>query len=121
MNHIMEYLCDYCDSVFKSPLLVRNHQKKSCLGVNTEKDERDQWKKIKYLECLSSAQTTCDVCGIVFMEIGIEKTGKEWKEWNGQRMLKGVTCGPCKEQKTVYKMAKAGYICCWQHYVKKYH
>jgi len=108
-----EYLCDYCDSVFLSPLLVKHHQQKSCIGTTTQKDEIDEWKKIKYIESISAQQTTCDTCGMVFIERGFDKTGKNWKDWKGKRNLKNIKCIHCQE--------KEKYSCDWSHYVKKYH
>ena len=115
MIRITEYLCDYCDSIFKSPLVVKMHQQKSCIGTMTEKDDRDQWKKIKYIEYISSSPTKCDGCGMVFIETGLNKTGKDWKEW--KRPL-NIKCIECKEKENVLKEK---YHCGWSHYVKKYH
>lgn len=105
-----EYLCDYCDSIFSSPLLVKKHQQKSCLGTTNEKDEVDQWKKIKYIESNSARPTTCEKCGMVFIERGLDKIGKDWKDWKRHLHIK---CIECKEKET--------YSCGWSHYVKKYH
>lgn len=125
---ITEYLCDHCDSVFKSPLLVQQHQQKSCIGVtNKQKDDLDQWKKIKYIETMMAStdnQTKCERCGIVFIERGLDKTvkdWKEWKEWKEKHNLKGIKCIGCQEDETVLKMVEDGHICCQLHYVKKYH
>jgi len=117
MNRITEYLCDYCDSIFISPLLVKMHQQKSCLGTTTEKDEIDQWKKIKYIESNSTSPTKCERCGMVFIERGLDKTGKDWKEWKDWKDWKGhlnIKCIECKEKESVYS-------CGWSNYVKKYH
>ena len=111
-----EYLCDYCDSVFSSPLLVKNHQKKSCIGTTTEKDEIDEWKKIKYIESISARQTTCQGCSMVFIETSFDKTGKNWKDWKDWKDWKekrNIKCIDCQE--------KEKYSCEWPHYVKKYH
>lgn len=112
MIRITEYLCDYCDSVFSSPLVVKNHQKKSCLGTTNEKDEIDQWKKIEYIELNSASPTKCEKCGMIFIERGFDKTGKDWKEW--KRPL-NIKCIECKEKESVL------YSCGWTNYVKKYH
>lgn len=122
---ITEYLCDYCDSVFPSPLLVQQHQQKSCLGVTSkQKDGRDEWKKIEYIEKNSANQTKCDRCGILFIERGLDKTvkdWKEWKEWKDKHNLKGIKCLGCQEEETVSKLVADGHICCRLQYVKKYH
>lgn len=121
---ITEYLCDHCDSVFQSPLLVQLHQQKSCTGVTVkQKDELDEWKKIQYTESMSHNQTKCERCGVLFIERGFDKTvnWEEWKEWKEKHNLKGVKCIGCQEEETVLKLVADGHICCQLHYVKKYH
>jgi hypothetical protein len=51
---IHEYLCDYCDSSFSSPLLVQNHKKKSCLGVTHVPDPENEKKKRDYMSYIHS-------------------------------------------------------------------
>ena len=113
MIRITEYLCDYCDSVFISPLLVKMHQQKSCTGTTNEKDDRDEWRKIEYIEAMSISPTKCERCGMVFIERGLDKTGKEWKEWKEWKEKKrNIKCVECTEKESIKE---------WSHYVKKYH
>lgn len=112
MIRITEYLCDYCDSIFSSPLLVKKHQQKSCIGTTTEKDELDQWKKIKYIESNSATPTKCEKCGMIFIERGLDKTGKDWKDWKEWKEHLNIKCIECKEKESVKE---------WTNYVKKYH
>jgi hypothetical protein len=108
-----EYLCDYCDSVFSSPLLVKKHQQKSCIGSIIQKDDMDEWKKIEYIESTSINPKKCQECGMVFIERGLDKRGKNWKDWKDWKE-KNIKCVECQEKEKVLN-------CEWPHYVKKYH
>ena len=103
---ITEYLCDHCDSVFLSPLLVQQHQKKSCMGViKKEEDERDELKKFEYKERHSANPSRCNGCGMIFIEKGIQNIAvKDFNEFKVKEK-KDFKCWECNEP-NILKMIK---------------
>lgn len=92
---ITEYLCDYCESVFRSPFFVRQHQKKSCMGVKIEKDHRDELKKIVYTEFYSRNPSKCEDCGIIFnFNDFSDNDFKDFDDWKDKKK-KGLKCVKC--------------------------
>ena len=103
---ITEYLCDHCDSVFLSPLLVQQHQKKSCMGVIKKEDERDELKKFEYKERHSANPSRCNGCGMIFIEKGIQNIAvKDFNEFKDVKEKKDFKCWECNEP-NILKMIK---------------
>ena len=107
-----EYLCDHCECVFQSPLLVQQHQKKSCTGVkNKKQDEREERKRLAYQEFRSANRKKCKDCG----------TDMFFVEMFEIKWIKGNKCMTCQEEEHILQKIEEKEVCCREHYVKKYH